>query len=172
MQLGDVYLNLQIPYLHESLPTASASQDFPLQANLLSIPQAIWDLLNEFSDIVYSSGASIIITMSQCPPPHLNQPRPTCICQTPPSGPWETSLCPSKVFRHGESGYYSLSWFTLELSFAHGEEERWRMAPLRRLPQSKHRHFSWPPLSNISNFTSRISSSTVFSKQDLHKGYY
>ena len=39
-----------------SLPTALApdSQEFPLQANLLSTPQAIQDLLHEFSDVVYS----------------------------------------------------------------------------------------------------------------------
>ena len=40
----------------DSLPTASApaSQEFPLRANLLSTPQAIQDLLHEFSDVVYS----------------------------------------------------------------------------------------------------------------------
>ena len=41
----------------ESLPTAStpALQEFPLQANLLSTPQAIQDLLHELSaDVVYS----------------------------------------------------------------------------------------------------------------------
>ena len=40
----------------DSLPTASApaSQEFPLLANLLSTPQAIQELLHEFSDVVYS----------------------------------------------------------------------------------------------------------------------
>ena len=32
----------------------TASQDFPLRANLLSTPQAIQDLLHEFSNVVYS----------------------------------------------------------------------------------------------------------------------
>ena len=44
----------------ESLPTASASQDFPLLANLLSTPQAIKDLLHEFSDVVYSDGVLLL----------------------------------------------------------------------------------------------------------------
>ena len=40
----------------ESFPTVSApaSQEFPLTANLLSNPQAIQDLLNEFFNVVYS----------------------------------------------------------------------------------------------------------------------
>ena len=47
------------------------------------------------------------------------------------------------------------------------------MAPLRRLPPFE--TVTVPdcyPLPNISDFISRISTSTVFTKLDLHKGYY
>ena len=40
------------------MSTASESQDISLQANLLSIPQAIKDLQHKFSDVVYSNGFS------------------------------------------------------------------------------------------------------------------
>ena len=105
----------------EALPRASTPtlQEFPLQANLLSTPQAIKDLLHEFSNVVYSEGQAAakprqdvrhhILTN----PGHLSLPNP-------PSGPREISLRPRRVLCHGESQYFPQLQFTLEFPFAHG----------------------------------------------------
>ena len=114
--------------------------------------------------------ASSIRTPLRHPPPHHHQPWPSCFCQTLLFGPWEACLHQSRILHHEERGYYSSFQFTMEFSCTHDEEERWWLVPLWRLPAFKHHHRY--PLPNVTDCTSRISSSTVFSKLDLHKGYY
>ena len=78
----------------------------------------------------------------------------------------------SAMEKAGTISHSNSPWSFL-LHMVKKKDGRWQMAPLQRLPHYKHRHHSrLLSIPNISEYTSRISGSLVFSKLDLHKGFY
>ena len=154
----------------ESLPTAStpASQEFPLGAYLLSTPQAIQDLLHEFSNVVYSYGLAAA-------KPHHDDRRHILTNPSPPVFAKPHRLDPEKLvsaqaeFSAMEKASIiclSNSPWSSPLNMVKKKGGGWHpFRDYRRLntPTVPDRY----PLPNILDFTSRISSTTVFSKLDL-----
>ena len=84
-----------------------------------------------------------------------------------------TGCCQGRILRHGKGRHYPPFYLALGISSPHGQEEGLRLETLwwyRRLNTATvpDRYL----LPNITDVTSRISGSTVFSKLDLQKGYY
>ena len=159
----------------ESLPTASApaSQEFPLSANLLSSPQSIQDLFHEFSNEVYSDRLAAAKPRHNIHHHILTNPGPPLFAKLFRLYPEKLASAEEEfsvlekagIIRHSNSSWSS------PLHMVKKKDGRWcPCGDYRRLNTATiPDHY---PLLNILDFTSRISGSTVFSKLDLHKGYY
>ena len=98
----------------------------PMQAAFLTTPQCVSDLLEEFPDVLQSYG----FTAS---PPCLKVRHHLLTNPGPP-------IFAKAIFHHGNIRECTLFYFSLGFSTTHGQEEGWRLEPLRRLPPFKHRH--------------------------------
>ena len=150
------------------MSTASESQDFPLQANLLSTPQAIKDLLHKFSPVVYSNG------FPASEPRHHTLTNPGLpVFAKPYHLDPEKLASPQAAFSSMEKAGIicrSNSPRSSPLHMVKKKDSGWRPCGnycclnTTTVPDCY-------PLPNISDFTSRISCFTVFSKLDLQNGY-
>ena len=159
----------------DSLPTASApaSQEFPLRANLLSTPQAIQDLLHEFSDVVYSDKLPATQPCHNVRHHILINPGPPVFAKPCRLDPEKLATAQAEFSAMEKAGIIcrSNSPWSSPLHMVKKKDGGWcpcrdyRCLNTVTVPDRY-------PLPNVSYFTSRISSSTVFTKLDLHKGYY
>ena len=153
--------------------TSSPPLSSSLRANHLSTPKCIPDLLSKFTDVLSSNGFTASRPCHQIRHCLLTHPRPPVFAKSCCLDPDKLAVAKDEFSAMEKAGIIcpsTLPWSS-PLYMAKKKYGGWRpCGDYRRLNNVT--ILDWYPLPNITNFTSRISGSTVFSKLYLHKGYY
>ena len=153
--------------------TSSPLLSSSLRATLLSAPKCISDLLSKFPNVLSSDGFQLLGLATRSSTIFSHNLDLLFLLNPPAMDPDKLAVAKAEFSAMEKAGiirHSTLPWSSL-LHMVKKKEGGWR-------PCSDYRHLNtvtlpdWYPLPNITNFTSRISGSTVFSKLDLQKGYY
>ena len=120
--------------------TARSSHQSSLYTALLAVPNPFHPLLAQFPELVGSDFANL--NPKHCVEHHVETSGPPVFAKPRRLDAQKLAVAKAKFLKMEKAGIIRRSTSALGFSPPHGSQAGWQLAPLRRLPPIKHRHYT------------------------------